>query len=1014
MADIELIKPRELPAITNAQPTDAVMLDNGVTVGKVTPEQLVNAGAAVASEAEALAGVNNTKRMTPLRTRQALDNANNPAVLRAQAWAESSTPPDPLLPDSKSAKTWASIAEQGTVMVQWSMIADEGQTVLGNDITTGEPIRAYGGVAQISVNGFGPITPGEYSVDSDGVVTLTAPLAEGDVVSGFTQPRLSNSEAQAVVQGVLQQTGDDVRAAQAILDRIDLGALDAATALVEENLQEAVAAKEGAEAAMAQAEEAAGAASDSQLVTEGLKVETEVFRNEAATYAETAATGARFYDTIALGRAAVADGETFGVFAGGSDGLEYPTIYRRDSPTTQSLINPMASGVEVGALTGDVIEIRAGMVRSPNLFNVATREIGKAVVETTGDVVSNGASDLFGRIPVEPGVSYRFSTLQRIVWETPAQIYISGQLVIGAPVNVDRIAPANAGFVRLSLPNSGSVDFDTFMVTRTSEWPDAYVAFGFVADLSKATPLPISQIDNGFREVYLETGKNLVDESASTIGVFVNSETGVIDLNANLRTTAMVPVQGSATYSFSGGSAGSVGIRSLAQYTADKTLIPTPMFSSPNYRQVLTMQPSAAFAMASYNNSAAGQFQMELGSSPTAYQPFTLRPKNETTSGVPIQWSESGNRPDEYGLERLREARARINAYRYGLTGRQAQLNIGAFGDSWFAIPGYLTRGTARSLWGRLSGASGYASSVGMIGRGYHTLRNPNTGGPNQGVRFDSIGNNMTIGGTWSHINNTAASASINGMSTSEVGAYFETLMDYSLSPSRSWRLHAQGGSGSIRYRWTDVDAWKTIDLSALPSGFAAVDFVSHPTTGTGVFRVEALTVPLALYGIMEKAVNAPGIVFSNFGGSGSSSANWVAVNDAEFRQAVTDADIDMAIILLGTNDAISISSTTYKENIREIATRIRTARPTCDILLVAPAQTTDPTRPISVGSYAQVLYELALENDYAFIDLQPSFGASAADYAPGGIRPWFGDIVHPNLMGSLSWFSRLAPAIGI
>lgn len=222
MADIELIKPRELPEQANVQPTDALMVDNGTIVGKATPEKIVNAGAPVASEAEALAGVNNTKRMTPLRVRQVLDNVNNPAVLRAQAWAESSTPPDPLLPDSKSAKTWASIAEQGTVMVQWSMVAADGQTVLGNDITTGEPIRAFGGVAQISVNGFGPITPEEYSVDSDGVVTLTAPLAEGDVVSGFTQPRLSNSEAQAVVQGVLQQTGADVAAAEAAAARAEI------------------------------------------------------------------------------------------------------------------------------------------------------------------------------------------------------------------------------------------------------------------------------------------------------------------------------------------------------------------------------------------------------------------------------------------------------------------------------------------------------------------------------------------------------------------------------------------------------------------------------------------------------------------------------------------------------------------------------------------------------------------------------------------------------------------------
>lgn len=228
MADIELIKPRELPEQANVQPTDALMVDNGTIVGKATPEKIVNAGAPVASEAEALAGVNNTKRMTPLRVRQVLDNVNNPAVLRAQAWAESSTPPDPLLPDSKSAKTWAGVAkeyadkaEQGVQMVQWSMISADGQTVLGDDITTGEPIRAYGGVAQISVNGFGPLTPEEYSVDSDGVITLTSPLAEGDVVSGFTQPRLSNSEAQAVVQGVLQQTGADVAAAQEAADRAE-------------------------------------------------------------------------------------------------------------------------------------------------------------------------------------------------------------------------------------------------------------------------------------------------------------------------------------------------------------------------------------------------------------------------------------------------------------------------------------------------------------------------------------------------------------------------------------------------------------------------------------------------------------------------------------------------------------------------------------------------------------------------------------------------------------------------
>ena len=44
------------------------------------------------------------------------------------------------------------------------------------------------------------------------------------------------------------------------------------------------------------------------------------------------------YETIALGRAAVADGEFFWVRPGGSDGLATPTLYRRDSSTTQTLV----------------------------------------------------------------------------------------------------------------------------------------------------------------------------------------------------------------------------------------------------------------------------------------------------------------------------------------------------------------------------------------------------------------------------------------------------------------------------------------------------------------------------------------------------------------------------------------------------------------------------------------------------------------------------------------------------
>lgn len=112
MADEQLIKPRELPAATTVFADDAIMTDNGSVVGKATPVQIVNAGAPVPTEAEAIAGTDNSKRMTPLTVKQVLDSVTAPSVLRAQAWAESDSPPDPGIPGSMSAKSWASEAER--------------------------------------------------------------------------------------------------------------------------------------------------------------------------------------------------------------------------------------------------------------------------------------------------------------------------------------------------------------------------------------------------------------------------------------------------------------------------------------------------------------------------------------------------------------------------------------------------------------------------------------------------------------------------------------------------------------------------------------------------------------------------------------------------------------------------------------------------------------------------------------------------------------------------------------
>lgn len=74
------VRPKDLPAGT---PTDdsALIFDNGASVQKVTPAGLVDVGAPLATQAQAEAGIDNTTRMSPLRTAQAVVGKAQAAAL---------------------------------------------------------------------------------------------------------------------------------------------------------------------------------------------------------------------------------------------------------------------------------------------------------------------------------------------------------------------------------------------------------------------------------------------------------------------------------------------------------------------------------------------------------------------------------------------------------------------------------------------------------------------------------------------------------------------------------------------------------------------------------------------------------------------------------------------------------------------------------------------------------------------------------------------------------------------
>lgn len=117
--------------------------------------------------------------------------------------------------------------------------------------------------------------------------------------------------------------------------------------------------------------EAVADAGADRIAAQAAAAQAEASRMEAAGYAAGAAFAGNWYDTIALGRSSVADGQTFGVRPGGTDGLTRPTVYRRDSSTTQSLIVSPPTGSE---FDDEVARLQA-------LESTVTSVVNKSVIE---------------------------------------------------------------------------------------------------------------------------------------------------------------------------------------------------------------------------------------------------------------------------------------------------------------------------------------------------------------------------------------------------------------------------------------------------------------------------------------------------------------------------------------------------------------------------------------------------------------------------------------------------------
>lgn len=322
----------------------------------------------------------------------------------------------------------------------------------------------------------------------------------------------------------------------------------------------------------------------------------------------------------------------------------------------------------------------------------------------------------------------------------------------------------------------------------------------------------------------------------------------------------------------------------------------------------------------------------------------------------------------------LRETRQRL---RLRALGEATQLVVASIGDSWTHNNGRWTRPTSSTL----------KTAYGDAGAGYVSFARSGTTLPNGNIDSTTA---VTYTGTWdTSAYYTQYSPDLGGATSSVVS----DRLSYTIPATPSVvKLYTKGGAGVVRYRF-NAGSWVQIDLSSLAVSLHVIDL---PSPVAGVFDIEVVSGSPVLFGIDVQKADS-GVRWHKLGATGSRASHWTAVDATQWQTSLQQLAPHLVTILLATNDQASYDPIVFKGHMQTLISRVKTALPLADILLIAPCEN-GRVNTWPMVDYASVLHELCATNRCAFLDLQYVFGDNFSEYASTSPRAWFNaDLIHPE-----------------
>ncbi|WP_417507690.1 SGNH/GDSL hydrolase family protein [Marinomonas gallaica] len=720
------------------------------------------------------------------------------------------------------------------------------------------------------------------------------------------------------------------------------------------------------------------------------------------------------FNDVTTGLSGTAQGEFFNVPS--SKEVEHLILFRNDGTATEIKRYPSAKQVNVLASIQSKQQI--AFRESANLLNPDDMLSGFRINPVNGMPVEVSGWSASGLIPVVAGGVYITNAHDSFsVFYDDSESYVAQLTVYDG-----RFVAPNTGFVRVSFSSiTGFSRFFLGLESNVSDLTKPYgplIKSGYLEQLNDTAISERSLLPRSM--AFFKASGNLANFSGRKEGYYLNSLGEERENSAYCYWPAIFCNPGQVFTA-------NQSMRFVTFY--DLGGMPRASDYIPNSVSTFTVPEHCYSFQISTTHSSASTFMVALGGDIPVYQPYFFEALAELDDGTPIKWPtpegndlilaideklgtgwrEFSDIPSEYGIERIRETRQRLRSLQGGGNGA---LSIAMIGDSWTHDNGRWPVKFARALWNKYQPEEGNVE-YGPSGLGWLSFKGAGSGDyPNGSIYWNSY---FYGTGTWVSVNVGENSPDMGSESSSEAGAQI-IMSGPRVYTDDIFTLWAEGGSGVVRYRYTDVDMWKTVDLSGLSAGVNQIALEAVPTSQSGRFIIEVVSGDVKLYGLYHQLPSVQGIICNKLGATGTKLYQWVEADSVAWPASMSALGANLVTILHGTNDqAANRTKDQFKQDLITLIDRIQRALPACDILVIAPCENqSGKTQPM--GEYAAAMYEVARdERDVAFVNLQPHFGNSPEEYAHDSDRPWFAaDLIHPDpYLGGFAIADAILKAIG-